>query len=74
MFNKSADGGYTDITKIIIALTPKQRWGIYRQFSNGNTVLWTTHMLRRTAVREGQEEAKKFGLNPEDPTEFEVRD
>jgi len=73
MFTKHASGGYTDIVKIIVAETPRQRWGIYRVFSTGQTVLWTTHLLRRTAIREGQAEAIKFGLDPNNPKEFEVR-
>jgi len=73
MFNKSSAGGYTDVTKIIIALTPKERWGVYRQFSTGQAVLWTTHLLQRSAVHDGKAQAEKFGLDFNNPDEFEVR-
>ena len=70
MFNKSADGGYTDVVTIIVAQTPRGRWGIYRKFSTGQIVLWTTHLLRRSALREGQAEAIRFGLDVNNPEEF----
>jgi hypothetical protein len=74
MFKKKADGGYTDVVKIIVALAPRERWGIYRKFSTGNIILWTTHLLQRTAIRDGQAEAARFSLDPNNPNEFEVRE